>query len=88
MVAVCDFVLTGEATHIDTLQEIDSYLLDLARPDIFDDGDPRNVVVEKQQRFGKLCAALADQGFPRAGELTLFDFHSAIDYLIEKNKTD
>ena len=79
-------MLSGEVIHLETLAEVDNWLLDQARPDIFDTGDPRNVLVAQARQFGQLCAALADNGFARAHELTLFDFHTAIDYVAEKHK--
>ena len=86
MLAVCDYVLTHEARHLDTLAQIDSWLLELQRPDIFDDGDARNVLVNNRRSFGSLCAALAENGFPDAGRLTTFHFQSAVDRLIEKHQ--
>ena len=88
VLALCDFVLTGAVKHLDSLADLDAWLLDQQKPDIFDDGDPRNVSVEQRQRFGAACAALAEAGYPRAHELTLFDFNAAVNYLLDKNKRD
>ena len=88
VLALCDYVATGSAKHLATIAAIDTWLLDLAPPEIFDDGAEGNVLTRQRRRFGQLCAALADQGFPRAFELTLFDFHAAVDHLVEKHKSD
>jgi len=81
-------VLTGQSRHLDTIADIDAWLLEQNLPQIFDDGDTRNVLVAHRQRFGKACAALAEQGYPRAHELTVFEFNSAVDYLLDKQKKD
>lgn len=86
MLAVCDYILSQDTRHLDTVAQIDSWLLELQRPDIFDDGDARNVLVNTRRSFGSLCAALAENGFPAAGQLTTFQFQSAVDRLIEKHK--
>jgi hypothetical protein len=81
-------VLTGETRHLETVAAVDAWLLDQQVPQIFDDGDARNVLVAHRQRFGKACAALAEQGYPRAHEMTLFEFNAAVDYLLDKQKKD
>ncbi|TPG66063.1 hypothetical protein [Hymenobacter nivis] len=86
-VALADYILTGAPKYLDAVAELDAWLLDQATPEIFDDGAPENVLTLNRRRFGHLCATLADQGFPRPHELTVFDFNAAIDYLAEKNKT-
>lgn len=60
----------------------------MARPEIFDEGDERNVLVERRRSFGQLCAALAEHGYPAAGGLPTFQFQSAIDYLHEKHQRE
>ena len=77
---------TGDERHLQALALLDAWLLDQLTPDIYDDGSPENVLTLARRRFGQTCAALAEQGFPRAQELTLFDFHSAIDYLTSKRQ--
>jgi hypothetical protein len=66
--------------------EVDAWLLEQITPQIFDDGDPRNVLTQDRRRFGQLCAALSGLGYPRPHELTVFDFNSAVDYLNSKQK--
>lgn len=88
MLALCDFVLSGEARHLDAIKAIDEWLLEQNLPEIFDEGDRRNVLVAHRQRFGKACAALAESGYPRAQELTVFEFNQAVDYLLDKQKKD
>lgn len=88
MFALLDFASTGEPSYLELLTTIDEWLLDQLAPEIFDDGDARNVLTQARHRFGKLCAALTEQGFPSPQELTLFDFNQAVDYLIEKHKQD
>jgi hypothetical protein len=88
VLALCDYVLSGERRYLELLTTLDEWLLDQAPPEIFDDGDARNVQVLGRQRFGKACAALAEQGYPNAAMLSLFDFNQAVDYLLEKHKTD
>ena len=85
---LCDYVLDGDEAHLDAIAAIDTWLLDQRKPDIFDDGDPRNVSVLHRQRFGAACAALAEAGYARAGELTVFDFNSAVGYLLDKQPKD
>ena len=79
-------MLTQAAEHLTTLEQIDTWLLELARPEIFDDGDPRNVLVAQRRSFGQLCAALAEHGYPQAAQLPAFAFQSALDYLKEKHR--
>lgn len=89
MVALCDFVLTGEARHLEAIKAIDEWLLEQSLPEIYDDGDRRNVLVAHRRRFGAACAALAENGYPRAQDLSVFEFNAAVDYLLEKQqKTD
>lgn len=85
VLALLDYALTGEVRHLHTIAEIDEWLLEQSKPDIFDDGHPDNVLTQARRRFGSLCAALAEKGYPRPQELTLFDFDSAVAYLNEKN---
>jgi hypothetical protein len=66
--------------------EVDAWMLEQLAPQIFDDGDARNVLTQNRRRFGQLCAALSSMGYPRPQELSLFDFHSAVDYLNSKQK--
>jgi hypothetical protein len=84
VLALCDFVLTGQGQHLEALAALDEWLLDQNPPQIHDEGDPRNVLVLGRQRFGKACAALAEQGYPNAALLSLFDFNCAIDHLLKK----
>lgn len=79
-------MLTQEVGHLSTIEQIDAWLLALSRPDCFDDGDARNVLVHGRKAFGQLCAALAEQGYPNAAQMTVFAFQSTIDYLKEKHK--
>lgn len=88
MVALCDFVLSGEARHLEAIAAIDEWLLEQNLPQIFDEGDTRNVLVAHRRRFGSACAALAENGYPRAHELSVFEFNAAVDYLLQKQKTD
>jgi hypothetical protein len=88
IVALCDFVLSGESRHLEAIKEIDEWLLEQNLPEIFDDGDRRNVLVAHRRRFGSACAALAENGYPRAQEMSLFDFNAAVDYLLDKQQTD
>ncbi|HEX8656190.1 MAG TPA: hypothetical protein VF690_01575 [Hymenobacter sp.] len=88
LLALCDYVLTQDAAHLTTVQQIDAWLLDLAAPDIFDDGAAGNVLVRQRRSFGQVCAALGEQGFPTAGAMTTFHFQSAITFLNEKNRRD
>lgn len=88
MLALCDFVLTGAAKHLDTIAAIDEWLLEQNLPQIFDEGDVRNVLVAHRRRFGAACAALVENGYPRAAELSVFEFNSAVDYLLQKQKAD
>lgn len=86
---MCDLVLSGGGAHyLEIIAALDEWLLDQAKPDIFDEGDPRNVLVLARKRFGASCAALAEAGYPRAAELTVFDFNAAVDFLLSKHKQD
>jgi hypothetical protein len=78
----------GDAHYLGLIATIDEWLLDQLKPDIFDHGDPRNVLVLARKRFGAACAALAEAGYPRAQELTVFDFNAAVDFLMSKQKQD
>lgn len=88
MLALCDFVITQDVRHLDTLTQIDAWLLELARPEIFDDGDARNVVMNTRRGFGQLVVALAEHNYPNAGQMTTYDFQQAINYLNQKHKRD
>jgi len=89
LLAYCDLVLSGgDAHYLQAIAAIDAWLLDQLKPEIFDAGDPRNVLVAHRRRFGAACAALAESGYPRAQELTVFDFNSAVSHLVEKHKQD
>lgn len=70
------------------MAEVNAWLLDQAKPEIFDDGSPENVLTLARRRFGQTCAALASQGYPRAQEMTVFEFHAAIEYLTQKHQAD
>ncbi|MGI4869715.1 MAG: hypothetical protein ACRYFX_00905 [Janthinobacterium lividum] len=70
---------------MEVVTDVNNWLLDQNPPEIFDDGDSRNVLTQGRQRFGALCAALAGQGYPRPQELSVFDFHAAVAHLTAKN---
>jgi hypothetical protein len=72
---------TGEASYLATVAEVDAWMLEQMKPQIFDDGDPRNVLVNNRKRFGQLCAALGQQGYPRAQDFSVFELNSVVDYL-------
>ncbi len=79
-------MLSQDARHLATIEQIDAWLLEQARPDNFDDGAPGNVLTDQRKTFGQVCAALADAGFATAGELAVFHFESAIEYLKQKHQ--
>lgn len=81
-------MLSGESKHLDTIAAIDEWLLEQNLPQIFDEGDVRNVLVAHRRRFGAACAALAENGYPRAHKLSVFEFNAAVDYLLQKQKAD
>lgn len=81
-------MLSGESKHLDTIAAIDEWLLEQNLPQIFDEGDVRNVLVAHRRRFGAACAALAENSYPRAQELSVFEFNAAVDYLLAKQKAD
>lgn len=83
--ALADYMLTHDAGHLKRIQEIDKWMLEQSTPDIFDTGEPRNVLVVARQNFIKLCAALTEQGFAAPEMLTLVAFHGAIEHLSTKH---
>lgn len=82
--AMCDWLLSGESSHLRIIEEVDRWLLEAARPDSFTDGDPENVLTQLQRGFESLCAVLAENGTPDAGNLPLFQFQARIDWLQKK----
>jgi hypothetical protein len=86
LLAQCAWLSTGRPEHLARVADIDDWLLEQAKPEIFDDGAPANVLTQHRRRFGQLCAALSEKGYPRPQEMSVFDFNSAVDYLNEKHK--
>lgn len=86
--AFCDYLLTGDEQHLRTMQEVDTWLLELSRPDQFTDGDPDNVVTGLHRSFENLCAILATNGTPDAGALPLFQFHARLGWLQKKQERE
>lgn len=78
-------MLTGEPQYLGIVQQVNRWLLDESRPLIFDEGDPRNELLVHQRTHARLCATLRDHGVPEPGRLTVFDFHTQIEYLREKH---
>ncbi|MET4106045.1 hypothetical protein [Hymenobacter sp. UYP22] len=82
--ALVDHLLTEDAAHLRTVDEVDKWLLELVRPDQFTDGDPDNVLTHLHRSFENLCAVLAEHGTPDAGSLPLFQFHARLGWLQKK----
>ncbi|RSK50123.1 hypothetical protein EI291_05580 [Hymenobacter rigui] len=82
--AMCDYLLTEDATHLRIVQEVDAWMLELIRPDQFSDGDPDNVLTHLHRSFENLCAIMAEHGTPDAGTLPLFQFHARLGWLQKK----
>lgn len=86
LLALCDYLADGAAQHLERVREIEAWLLEQNEPQIFDEGDERNVLVAHKRRFGERCAALSELGYPGAGEFTVFDFHAAVGHLLAKQR--
>ncbi|NML67599.1 hypothetical protein HHL22_20555 [Hymenobacter sp. RP-2-7] len=86
--ALCQLVATGEARYQQEIDLLDAWLLDQLKPEVYDDDSPENVLTLHRRQFGATCAAMAAQGFPRAQELSLADFHSALEHLLQKNQAE
>jgi hypothetical protein len=78
-------MVSRDVRHLARIQEIDKWLLEQSVPDIFDDGDGRNVTTIARQKIIKLCAALAET-YSQPENMTLVAFHGAIDYITQKNE--
>ncbi|GAA3940351.1 hypothetical protein [Hymenobacter algoricola] len=63
-------------------------MLDLVRPEVFDDGHPENVLVLLRRSFAHLCAILSEHGVPQPGQLSLFEFHAYFEYLEQKQQPE
>jgi hypothetical protein len=83
--ALADYMLSNDPSYLAKIREIDSWLLEQSVPDIFDDGDSRNVSTIARQKFIKLCAALAET-YNQPENLTLVAFHGAIDHITQKHE--
>lgn len=83
--ALADYILTRDGEYLKRILEIDAWLLEQTTPEIFDTGNPRNVLTLARQNFIKLCSALTEQGFAAPETLTLVAFHGAIDHLSAKH---
>lgn len=81
---MCDWVLTGDVQFLSVLEQVEAWMLDLVRPDIFDDGHEANVLTRMRRSFASLCAVMAEHGTPRAEEMPLYDFHARFEYLREQ----
>ncbi|GAB2965436.1 hypothetical protein GCM10027048_38960 [Hymenobacter coalescens] len=66
------------------MQKIEAWMLDLQRPEVFDDGHPDNVVTVQRRAFAELRAALADHGVLQSEQLTVFHLRARADYLEKK----
>lgn len=84
--ALLSWVLTSDHGHLQKVQEIDAWFLSETEPDIFDTGDPRNVLTQARQKFLKLCAALTEQGFFEPEKMTVAAFNAATEYLTAKHE--
>ncbi|WP_426491066.1 hypothetical protein [Hymenobacter sp. 102] len=82
--ALLDYLLTQDEAHLRTVREVDAWLLELARPDQFSEGDPDNIITHLHRSFENLCAILAAHGTPDAGSLPLFQFHARLGWLQKK----
>ncbi|MDF7810699.1 hypothetical protein [Hymenobacter sp. YC55] len=81
---MCDYLLSEDARHLAVIREVDKWMMELSRPDMFSDGDPDNVITQLHRSFENLCANLATNGTPNAGELPLFQFHARLSWLQKK----
>ncbi len=86
--ALADYMLSNDTAYLTKIKEVDAWLLEQNKPDIFDDGDARNVVSVARINFIKVCAVLTEQGFSSPEKMTLVAFHGAIDYLSAKHKPE
>jgi len=86
LLAQCAWLRTEEPSYLATVAEVDAWMLEQMKPQIFDDGDVRNVLTQNRRRFGQLCAALSTMGYPRPQELDVFSFHSAVDFVNSKSQ--
>lgn len=66
------------------IQTIDEYLIALMMPKNFDPEDARNVVINQERNFEKICAVLEDVGVTNPAKLSVYKFYSRIEYY--KNK--
>ncbi|SNC62228.1 hypothetical protein SAMN06265337_0628 [Hymenobacter gelipurpurascens] len=86
--ALCDYLLSGEASYLKIVEEVDRWLLEAARPDVFHDGDPDNVLTSMHRNFENLCALLAETGTPDAGNLPVFQFQARLAWLERKKQRE
>jgi hypothetical protein len=77
-------MVSHDPRHLAKIQQLDKQQLEQSLPDIFDDGDSRNVLTIARRHYIKMCAALAEQ-YSQPETLTLVAFHGAIDFLTERN---
>jgi hypothetical protein len=79
-------LLRADAQAEATIAEVNAWLLEQLRPEIFDDGSPANVLTLHRRRFGQLCAALTAAGYAQPQLLSVYDLHAAVDYLNASRK--
>jgi hypothetical protein len=82
--ALCDYLLNEDPKHLKTIEDVDSALLDMMEPEIFETGHPENALVLRRIAFSQLCGVLADHGTPEPEKMTLFAFQGRLDYITKK----
>lgn len=80
-----EFELTGDVSLVAELNRYADYFLEANKPKDF---NPfvENCLIQMEQEFESMAAALEENGVPTAGNLTVFEFYSRIKFYEKKAK--
>lgn len=80
-----EFELTGDVSLVSELNRYADYFLEANKPKDF---NPfvENCLIQMEQEFESMAAALGENGIQNASELTVFEFYSRISYFDKKSK--
>jgi hypothetical protein len=81
-----DFELSGDPALLKPLLQYREFFLDANKPKSFNPFNSENDLVQSDNVFESMCAALEESGVVNPSALTIFEFYSRVKYFDKKSK--
>lgn len=81
-----EFELTGDPELIPRLISYRDFFLESSAPKSFNPFNSNNDLVQLDQQFESMAAALEENGIANVSELTIFEFYSRVKYFEKRSK--